>query len=167
MSAVFNQQKGSICRNDSKNCLVKGVNLLETGGQFGSKWGVNFVRNRQLKLIAWSDRPEVRDNDPFDILSIIENYFLFNLDEILEFHSDLLNEDEIDQLIIAARVLGRKSAKILQKSDKLSERILKILNENTFNPLNSSFIKKWIQKRDWTVEYAVKILNELKTGILE
>ena len=33
-----------------------------------------------LKLIAWSDRPEERDNDLYDILRIIEHYFDLNFD---------------------------------------------------------------------------------------
>lgn len=120
-----------------------------------------------LKLIAWSDRPEERGDDPPDILRIIENYFLLNLDEILEYHNDTFPEQELDQLIISARVLGRKAAEILRKSNKLTERILKILEANTFDPTNSPFTKQWVQSKDWTVEYAIEILNEFKTGILE
>lgn len=37
-----------------------------------------------LKLIAWRDRPEERDNDLYDILRIIERYFDYNYDEIVE-----------------------------------------------------------------------------------
>lgn len=37
-----------------------------------------------LKLIAWSDRPEERDNDLSDILRIIQHYYNLNWDEIVE-----------------------------------------------------------------------------------
>jgi|TARA_B100001063_G_C16434668_1_gene390561 predicted nucleotidyltransferase len=37
-----------------------------------------------LKLVAWSDRPEDRGQDPGDILKIIIHYFDYNFDEILE-----------------------------------------------------------------------------------
>lgn len=42
-----------------------------------------------LKLVAWSDRPEDRDQDPGDILKIIQHYFDYNYDEILEKHNRL------------------------------------------------------------------------------
>lgn len=42
-----------------------------------------------LKLVAWSDRPEDRGNDLYDILRIIENYFHYNYNEILEEHYDV------------------------------------------------------------------------------
>ncbi|HET8854551.1 MAG TPA: hypothetical protein VFM60_01395, partial [Salinimicrobium sp.] len=51
-----------------------------------------------LKLIAWSDRPEDRGNDLYDILRIIEHYFDFNFDEIVEHHNDTFPEgDDFDQ----------------------------------------------------------------------
>jgi len=53
-----------------------------------------------LKLVAWSDRPEDRDQDPGDILKIIEHYFDYNYDEILEHHNDIFPEGELDQLKI-------------------------------------------------------------------
>jgi predicted nucleotidyltransferase len=60
-----------------------------------------------LKLIAWSDRPEERDSDLYDILRIIEYYFDLNFDEIVEHHNDTFpDDDDLDQLKIAARVLG-------------------------------------------------------------
>ncbi len=62
-----------------------------------------------LKLIAWSDRPEERTDDLPDILKIIEHYFNLEYDEIVEFHYDTFPEDEIDQLLVAAEVLGRKA----------------------------------------------------------
>ena len=49
-----------------------------------------------LKLIAWSDRPEERENDLTDILRIIEHYFEHNFDEIVEFHHDTFPEDSFD-----------------------------------------------------------------------
>ncbi len=120
-----------------------------------------------LKLVAWADRPEERPNDPYDILKIIEYYYLYNLNEILDIHYDILSEDNFDQLKISARVLGRKAALILQKSEKLKARIFTILNENTFNPVKSSFIRQWVQEKDWTFEYAVEIMKEFETGLNE
>lgn len=120
-----------------------------------------------LKLVAWADRPEERPNDPYDILRVIEYYYLYNLNEILDNHYDIFPEDNFDQLKISARVLGRKASQILQKSEKLSVRIFTILKENKMNPVKSSFISQWVQQKDWTFEYAVEILNEFETGLKE
>jgi predicted nucleotidyltransferase len=120
-----------------------------------------------LKLVAWADRPEERPNDPYDILRIIDYYYLYNLNEILDNHYDIFPEDNFDQLKISARVLGRKAALILRKSEKLSVRIFTILNENKMNPIKSFFVRQWVQQKDWTFEYAVEILNEFETGLKE
>ncbi|MCD4736516.1 MAG: nucleotidyl transferase AbiEii/AbiGii toxin family protein [Bacteroidales bacterium] len=120
-----------------------------------------------LKLIAWSDRPEQRDKDPYDILQIIDKYFDLYSDEIYELHNDLFEEDEFDQLKISSRILGRKAADILKKSDRLKERVLNILSENIQDPKNSKIAEKWAIKHDWEIEYAIKLLEELKSGIIE
>ena len=120
-----------------------------------------------LKLISWSDRPEERDQDPGDILRIIQHYFDFNYDEILENHNDIFPEVELDELKISARVLGRNARKYLQSSKKLEERVLNILTKHTSSPQNSDFLKKWAVLKDWDLAYAGEILTEFKTGITE
>jgi predicted nucleotidyltransferase len=119
-----------------------------------------------LKLIAWSDRPEERDNDPFDILLIITQYFDLEFDEITNNHYDALPEGDMDRLLVAARVLGRRAAEILIQSKELEERILRILKSN-IDPAQSPIAKQWAQKKDWTLEYAASLLIELKRGIEE
>lgn len=121
-----------------------------------------------LKLIAWSDRPEERDSDLGDILRIIEHYFDLNFDEIVEHHNDTFPEvDKLDKLKIAARVLGRKASKFLNESDTINQRILKTINDNVINVENSAIAKQWIRNKDWSLEYAVEILEELKKGLIE
>lgn len=121
-----------------------------------------------LKLIAWSDRPEERNSDLGDVLKIIEHYFSLNLDEIVEFHNDIFpKEGELDQLKIAARVLGRKASQFLNVSKAINVRILKTINENVINVENSEIAKQWIRGKDWDLEYAVEILEELKLGLIE
>lgn len=120
-----------------------------------------------LKLVAWSDRPEERENDLADILRIIEHYFDHNFDEIVEYHNDTFDEEEFDQLLISAEVLGRKARKILLKSQRLESRILNVLDVNLDNEKESKIAKDWAVKKDWEIEYAVKILRALKKGIME
>ncbi len=121
-----------------------------------------------LKLIAWSDRPEERDNDLYDILRIIEHYFDLNYDNILEHHHDTFTEAEIfDQLKIAARVLGRDSSKFLKVSDDIKERILNTINDNVNDAENSAIAKDWVKNKDWDLEYAVQILEEFHSGLMD
>ncbi|WP_335964788.1 nucleotidyl transferase AbiEii/AbiGii toxin family protein [Galbibacter sp. PAP.153] len=121
-----------------------------------------------LKLIAWSDRPEERDTDLYDILRIIEHYFDLNFDEIVEHHNDTFPEEgDLDQLKIAARVLGRKASRFLNISEVISNRIIKTLNDNITNPKNSAIAKQWVSKKEWDLEYVVQILEEFKTGLKE
>jgi len=121
-----------------------------------------------LKLIAWSDRPEERDSDLYDILRIIEHYFDLNFDEIVEHHNDTFPEnDELDQLKVAARVLGRKASQFLNISETINDRILKTINDNITDPKNSAIAKQWIRKKEWDLEYAVQILEEFKLGLIE
>jgi len=120
-----------------------------------------------LKLVAWSDKPEIRDNDPYDILRIIEYYFDLNADEIYEEHNDLFDADEFDQKKISARVLGRKAGYILNKSANLKERVLKTLVANIADPDKSKIALNWAVKHDYPIEYSVNLLDELRTGILE
>lgn len=121
-----------------------------------------------LKLIAWSDRPEERDNDLYDILRIIEHYFVINYDEILEHHSDtFLDEDDFDRFKIAARVLGRKASQFLNISEAINDRILRTLNENVADAKKSAIAKQWAINKEWDLEYAVQILKEFKLGLIE
>ncbi|MGM0934265.1 MAG: hypothetical protein ACQEWD_12550 [Bacteroidota bacterium] len=102
-----------------------------------------------LKLIAWSDRPEDRDQDPGDILKIIQHYFDYNYDEILMQHNDIFAETELDELKVAARVLGRKAKNYLKSSEKLQTRVLEILQKHTSAAQSSDFLKKWAALKNW------------------
>lgn len=120
-----------------------------------------------LKLIAWSDRPEERDSDLYDILRIIEHYFDLNFDEIVEHHNDAFpEEDDFDQFKIAARVLGRKASQFLNISEAINDRILKTINDNVANAKDSVIAKQWIRNREWDLEYAVQILKEFRSGLM-
>lgn len=120
-----------------------------------------------LKLISWSDRPDERENDLYDILLIIQKYFEIKWDDIVTHHFDIFPEGELDPRLVACRVIGRKAAHILNKSPNLKNRLLKVLEENTFDLAQSRIAIRWAKVNDWTVSYATKLLLELKTGIEE
>jgi predicted nucleotidyltransferase len=118
-----------------------------------------------LKLIAWSDRPEERENDLSDILRIIQHYYNLKWDEILEKHYDTLDKEPFDQLLIAAEVLGRDSKLYLQKSAAISERVLKVLGTNLEEASKSAIAKDWARKLDKEIEYAFDLLGAFQKGI--
>lgn len=118
-----------------------------------------------LKLIAWSDRPEERGNDLEDILKIIQHYFDLAFDEIVEEHHDTFPEGEFDQMLVAAEVLCRKARKILQKSQKLSDRINVMLKSNLANAEHSPITKEWARRLGRDIEYAKDILIAFRKGI--
>ena len=120
-----------------------------------------------LKLVAWSDRPEERTNDLADILKIIEHYFDYNFDEIVEHHNDTFPEEGFDQFLIAAEVLGRKAKFFLTKSTALSNRIYNIIAENLNEESQSNIARKWAQIKDWEIQYALSVLKCFQKGITE
>jgi predicted nucleotidyltransferase len=119
-----------------------------------------------LKLIAWSDRPEERENDLSDILKIIQHYYDLKWDEIVEKHYDTLDKDPFDQLLIAAEVLGRDSRLYLQKSEAISARVLKVLETNLADSSKSAIAREWARKLDKEVEYAFVLLGAFQKGII-
>lgn len=123
-----------------------------------------------LKLIAWNDRPEYRENDLADILKIFEKYYDIKFNEIVEYHYDTFPEDdniEIDQLLVGAEVVGRKAKLFLDKSNELHERIHQILERNLQNPATSPIAKDWAQKLNRDVDYAFSVLKAFKRGLLK
>jgi predicted nucleotidyltransferase len=99
-----------------------------------------------LKLIAWSDRPEERDNDLVDILRIIEHYFEYDYDEIVEQHNDTFDDQNFDQLKIGAEVLGRKARFYLNKSDQLSKRVVNLVESNIKENTASKIARRWARE---------------------
>lgn len=118
-----------------------------------------------LKLLAWSDRPEERTDDPLDILRIIKHYYNIAMDEIFDQHHDTLAAEPFDDLLVGAEVLGRKSRLYLQKSEAISQRVLAVLETNLANASNSSISREWARKLDTDIEYAFALLHAFYKGI--
>lgn len=118
-----------------------------------------------LKLISWSDRPEERENDLSDILKIIVHYYELAWDEIVEKHNDTLEKEPFDQRIIAAEVLGRNARLYLQKSETLSNRVMKVLDNNLQDKSKSAIAKDWARKLDRDIEYAFSLVSAFQKGV--
>lgn len=120
-----------------------------------------------LKLIAWSDRPEERDNDLADILRIIDKFFEHEYDDIVENHFDTFPDGDLDRLIVAGQVLGRKVRTVISKSPKIETRIFQVLENNLTDVENSSIAKEWARIHKCEVKYAHSILEAFHKGLTE
>ncbi|MFC4871398.1 hypothetical protein [Negadavirga shengliensis] len=122
-------------------------------------------------MVAWSDRSEKRENDLGDILLIIDEYYWLMSDFIIDEHGDLseLLEDDGNpsQRKVASRVLGRASAKYLNQSNPLKERIFIVLEENINAQYQSDIAKHWAAKLDQSVGYTLASLEAFLTDIKE
>jgi len=119
-----------------------------------------------LKLVAWSDRPDKRENDLTDILRIIEHYFDLEFDEIVEFHNDIFPKEGLDPLLISAEVLGRKIKIYLDNSEELSSRIHKVISDNLKKPEDSKIAKEWASQKDSNIDYTFSILKAFYNGFI-
>ncbi|MEQ9404270.1 MAG: hypothetical protein RIM99_11820 [Cyclobacteriaceae bacterium] len=118
-----------------------------------------------LKLVAWSDRPEERDNDLSDILKIFEHFYDCYWNDIMDHHHDLFNQEPFDQLKVSARILGREARRYLNKSERLKSRILKVLKENLQAPEKSLIAREWARRKDTNIQYMQEVLTEFEMGL--
>jgi len=119
-----------------------------------------------LKLIAFDDRPEVRQKDIQDITLILKHYFDIESDIIYDIHNDLF-EDDRDTPLIAARVLGRQIKTILNRSLNLQKRIITILENEIGNTEKSKIAELMVTGTENTIVAAIDILKEILIGIKE
>ena len=108
-----------------------------------------------LKLIAWDDRPEMREDDIGDISEIIKNYFHFNSEAIFEHHNDLFTGDnDLDE--IASQYLGREIGTIISRNPKLTERIIGILEDGLTDSNSNKLDESRARKLDRTIDFFQK-----------
>lgn len=117
-----------------------------------------------LKLIAYDDRPEHRQKDIGDISRILQNYFEIESDLIYEHHIDLFESDS-EQLLIAARVLGRQMRNILARSEDLKKRVESIIQTAIDNKDNHQVLALFRFDKETTIEFVVNLLTEIIKGI--
>ena len=81
-----------------------------------------------LKFIAYDDRPEMRNKDIRDIVSIFKNYPEIESELIWGNHNDLYDE-EVHHDQIGLIVLGREMKKIVESNSDLHNRLIGILKK--------------------------------------
>ncbi|MGH1339079.1 MAG: hypothetical protein ACRBFS_23380 [Aureispira sp.] len=121
-----------------------------------------------LKLISYDDRPENRPNDPIDINAILQYYPDLETEMIWEEYTFLYetDEEELSPYNIGIKVLGYEVGKIISKNQRLTKRILTILQQAI--QLESNLAERMIQDAvEETVENKCRLLTLLKDGITE
>lgn len=120
-----------------------------------------------LKLIAFDDRPEERENDPGDIAGIIDQFFDLKADLIYENHVDLFAKDDDNQTLeeISAIVIGREVKNICGDNNLLLERLRGILKEHIDGKEDSVFIRGMVAENGETVETCVLYLEKMMAGL--
>lgn len=120
-----------------------------------------------LKLIAWDDRPEVRTSDIHDISDILLNYFEMFSDHIFENHNDLFGESDDDDFLtmVAVQVLGREVGKIAGRNKALTDRVMRIIRENTESASTSKIAAIMANFLKNTIENNLTLLKKMKQGI--
>jgi predicted nucleotidyltransferase len=171
---------GQIEENDTINFTDRSVDLIVLGFKeiLGETKTISIDENLFvqvpplhgmiiLKLIAWSDRPEHRTTDLEDIYRIVKHYYDVETNSVFDEHFDLLETSPVDKKMIAARIMGRMIASILAKSIILKNRVEKVLEENTSDPVKSAIGRHWASKYDIELDYAINLLKAIKIGIIE
>ncbi|HMH23625.1 MAG TPA: nucleotidyl transferase AbiEii/AbiGii toxin family protein [Puia sp.] len=140
---------------------------LDTGHQFQVASLPSIVL---LKLIAFDDRPEVRQKDVRDIGNLIANYFELQADLIYEQHVDLFSVDDDafrEQSLqeLAAIVIGREIKKIIQQNSGLLQRVKSIVENFLAQKEESVFVRQVVQETNQPVSEILKWLTKLLGGL--
>lgn len=120
-----------------------------------------------LKLISFNDNPG-RTKDLEDMKDILLHYFEINRDRFYEFHLDVLDELGDDfQKEAGARLIGRDIRLIIDRSEKLRNRILSIIDTELGNTPGS--FSQYLLSKEYFPDF--ETLNRyfalIKKGLLE
>jgi len=88
-----------------------------------------------LKLVAWGDRRSIKD--AVDLRIIFDGYFDINAGEIYQHHESLIQVPDFNYLECGARVLGRNIAKIVNRNNRLINKLTSILQAELLDFNNS------------------------------
>ena len=114
-----------------------------------------------LKLIAYDDRPEMRQKDARDVAGIMQYFFELQAEFIYQYHADLFGDDQPERDLpgIAAIVIGREIKKICGDNLVLKERLVDILAAFIEKEEQSYFVKEMVGETNKPVKEVVGWLN--------
>lgn len=168
MSEVIVQGKGltSIKVDGRMEVYQSGTEPVET--KTGHKFeAATLPAITLLKLIAFDDRPEIRQKDARDIADIITNFFDLQADLIYEQHNDLFEhyDPKNPREEISAIVIGREIKAISGTNLDLLNRLKTILQSHIERGEHSTFIQNMVSETKGTVEEAERLLQNMLHGL--
>ncbi|SFB80868.1 Nucleotidyl transferase AbiEii toxin, Type IV TA system [Flagellimonas taeanensis] len=122
-----------------------------------------------LKLIAWSEKPEMRMKDLGDTAEILRIAWALYEPELYREnaeHADLFGLEDFEMHSVSARIMGRKMQRILKLDRDLGDKIKGLLQKELdaeTGPLTLALAKAL----DKDLGFARKIVRAMQTGILE
>lgn len=81
-----------------------------------------------LKLIAWNDRHKKGNKDADDMGFIINNYLSVYMDEALEMHYEIFEDENFDTRTAGAKLLGKHISALLHDHENTLNQLVEILN---------------------------------------
>jgi predicted nucleotidyltransferase len=119
-----------------------------------------------LKLISWEDKPDLRIKDIEDISFLLQHAWQLYEKEAYTNHLDLFDDEDFDTQIVAARIIGRKMAPIINQNELLKLTIVSILVSSISNKQKAQTPEIILsQKMNKTIEYIQTILSAVLKGI--
>jgi len=80
-----------------------------------------------LKLIAWNDRHKKGNKDADDMGFIINNYLSIYMDEALELHYEIFEDESFDTRTAGAKLLGKHISVLLSNHENTLNQLIDIL----------------------------------------
>ncbi|MEZ4698537.1 MAG: hypothetical protein R2832_19120 [Rhodothermales bacterium] len=117
-----------------------------------------------LKLVAWSEAPQRRTQDPVDICVILMSYDRVVGERLFTDHVDLLDNDEFDYRIAASRICGRDAAKVV-RNGILRLKVIEVLQTNTKDDLDSPLAIAMGNSCHRDFDFRLKILRAFLSGL--
>ena len=119
-----------------------------------------------LKLIAYDDRPEVRQKDAGDIANILQHFFDLQAEMIYDEHKDLfdLGEGNVEHTTeeVAAIVVGREIKKIIEGNSKLLERVQSICAKFRTEAEGSAFVREMMRETARPADEVINLLQKIR-----
>lgn len=89
-----------------------------------------------LKLVAWSEVPHRRPQDPVDLCAIMTSYDEVVGERLYTDHADLFDEEDFDLRVASSRIYGRDVAPLLGTAE-LRDTVVGVLEANTEDDYDS------------------------------
>ncbi len=121
-----------------------------------------------MKLIAFSEKPDLRAKDWGDFLFLLNNYGEIAGNTLYEGTYDDLIEEDMELNVAAARMLGRQMAPILNKDRILREQIIAALTRKCDGFVRSEIDEMYLHREDADrLITNFKLIAEALQGIID